>query len=81
MSDSDLVTITLNEMTDEYWMFITGLSTRDKAPTFEELTGIQLQEEEWRKNLRPQSVDLALMAKKNPYKGRQPQGQKGGGGF
>ena len=64
VSNSDLVTITLNGMKDEYQMFIIGLAARDKAPTFEELTGILLQEEERRKNLKPQSDDLALMAKR-----------------
>jgi len=64
VSDSDLVTITLNGMTDEYQMFITGLAAREKAPTFEELTGILLQEEERRQNLKSQSNDLALMAKR-----------------
>jgi len=40
VSDSDLVMITLNGITDEYQMFITGLSAREKAPSFEELTRI-----------------------------------------
>ena len=47
VSDSDLVMIMLNGMTDEYQVFIPGLSAREKAPTFEQLSGILLQEEEW----------------------------------
>jgi hypothetical protein len=34
VSNIDLVTITLNGMLEEYQMFITGLATREKAPTF-----------------------------------------------
>lgn len=47
---TDLVTITLNGMIDDYQMFITWLTTREKAPTFEELIGILMQEEEKHKN-------------------------------
>ena len=75
VSDSDLVTITLNGMRDEFQMFITGLVTREKAPTFEDLTGILLQEEERRENLRPQSDDIALMAKRRSFRGKQQQKQ------
>ena len=64
VSDSDLVTITLNGMKDEYQMFITGLVAKDKAPAFEKLVGIFLQEEERWQNLRPQNDDLALVAKR-----------------
>jgi hypothetical protein len=46
ISSTDLVTITLNGMLEEYQMFITGLAAREKAPTFEELAGILMQEEE-----------------------------------
>jgi hypothetical protein len=46
VSSTDLVTITLNGMLEEYQMFITGLAAREKAPTFEELVGILMQEEE-----------------------------------
>lgn len=42
VSQSDLVTITLNGMKDEYQMFIIGLAAREKPPTFEELTVILL---------------------------------------
>lgn len=42
VSDSDLVTLTLNRMTDEYQMFITGLLVRKKAPSFDDLTEILL---------------------------------------
>ena len=64
VSNSDLVTLTLNRMTDEYQMFISGMSAREKAPSFDELTAILLQEEERRQNLKTQNNDLALMAKR-----------------
>jgi len=70
VSNIDLVTITLNDMTKVYQMFIIGLATREKSPTFEELTGILTQEEERHKNLKPQNADLALMAKKKFLKGK-----------
>jgi hypothetical protein len=53
VSNTDLVTITLNGMLEDYHMFITGLAAREKPPTFEELTGILLQEEERHGNLKP----------------------------
>lgn len=81
VSNFDLVTITLNGMTNEEHMFIIGLSAREKAHAFEELTRILILEEEWRQNLILQSVGLYLMVKQKPYKGKQPQGQKGSGGF
>jgi len=71
ISSIDMVTVTLNDMLDEYQMFVTGLEAREKAPTFDELTCILLQEEECRKNLnrRSHSLYLALVAKgKQPYK-------------
>jgi hypothetical protein len=40
ISNTDLVTITLKGMLEYYQMFITGLTAREKPPTFEELTGI-----------------------------------------
>ena len=43
VSDSDLITITMNKMTGEFQMFITRLVVREKAPTFEDLAGILLQ--------------------------------------
>ena len=77
--DTDLVTITMNGVTDDYQMFITGINVREKIPKFEELTRILMQEEEIRLNLKPQSAYLALMAKKNFYKGKgNPQQQNGG---
>eukprot|EP00253_Pinus_taeda_P010156 PITA_10156 len=81
VSDSDLVSITLSGMRDEFQMFITRLAAREKAPTFEDLTGFLLQEEERRQNLNPQSDDLVLMAKRRSFRGKQPQQQsqqKGG---
>jgi hypothetical protein len=53
VSNTDLVTITLNGMLEDYHMFITGLVAREKPPTFEELTRILLQEEERPANLKP----------------------------
>jgi hypothetical protein len=53
VSNTDLVTITLNGMLEYYHMFITCLPAREKPPMFEELTGILLQEEERHKNLKP----------------------------
>eukprot|EP00253_Pinus_taeda_P014112 PITA_14112 len=61
--NGDLVTITMNGMTNDYQMFITGLNAREKPPGFEELTGILLQEEERRLSLKPQNSNLALMTK------------------
>ena len=46
VSNIDLVTISLNGILEDCQMFITGLAAREKAPTFEELIGIFLQEEE-----------------------------------
>ena len=57
-------------------MFITGLAARDKAPEFEELIGIFLQEEERQQNLRPQNDNLALVAKRRQFRGKQPQQQR-----
>ena len=44
VSNTDLVIISLNGMLEDYQMFITGLAAREKAPNFEELIGILLQE-------------------------------------
>ena len=71
VSNIDLVTISLNGILEDYQMFIIGLASREKAPTFEELTGILLQEEERRTNLKPQNSDLALWRKKRFPKGNQ----------
>jgi hypothetical protein len=70
VSSTDLVTITLNGMLEDYQMFITGLAAREKPPTFEELTGILLQEEERRSNLKPHNSDLALWSNKRSSRGR-----------
>lgn len=68
--DTYLVMITMNGMTNEYQMFITGLNAREKVLVFEELIGILMQEEERRLTHKPQSWDLALMVKKNPLRGK-----------
>jgi len=59
-SSTNLVTITLNGMLEDYHMFITSLVAREKAPTFEELTSISLQEEERCINLKPRNSNIAL---------------------
>jgi len=53
VADTDLVTITMNGVTDDYQMFITGINAREKIPKFEELTRILMQEEERRLTLKP----------------------------
>lgn len=65
ISRTNLVIVTLNGMLDEYQFFITGLSTREKDHTFDELGGILMQEEEKRRSLKHKShnLDLTLMAK------------------
>jgi hypothetical protein len=78
ISNTDLVTITLNGMLEDYHMFITGLATREKPPTFEELTGILLQEEERRGNLKLPSKDFALWSNNRSARGRL--GVRGRGG-
>jgi len=55
VSNTDLITISLNGMLEDYQIFITGLATREKYPTFEELTCILLQEEERCMNLKPKN--------------------------
>jgi hypothetical protein len=85
VSNIDLVTISLNGMLEDYQMFITSLAVREKAPTFEELTGILLQEEErctnLKPNLKPQNSDLALWTKKRFSKGKPREGGRGGRSF
>ena len=49
--DTDLVTITMNGVIDDYQMFITGINAREKISHFEEMTGILMQEEERRLTL------------------------------
>lgn len=57
-------------------MFIIGLNAREKAPKFEELAGILMQEEERWVTLKPQSSDLSLMEKKKPFRGKENAGHK-----
>jgi hypothetical protein len=78
VSNIDLVTITLNGMLEDYHMFIIGLAAREKPPTFEELAGILLQEEERRGNLKPPSKYLALWSNNISARGRSGvRGRKG----
>jgi len=58
---NDLVTITLNEILDECQIFTICLATREKDPTFDELVGIPMLENERRRNLKSQSFDLAFV--------------------
>ena len=74
VSNTDLVTISLNGMLEDYQMFITGLATREKTRTFEELEGILLQEEERRMNLKSQNSDLTLWTKNIFHKGKPREG-------
>lgn len=65
----------------DYQIFVSSLAAREKPPTFDELTGILLQEEERMKsfNLGSSSSDLALVAKgKYPYRGKPWDKNKGG---
>ena len=79
VSDTDLVMITMNGMSDNYQMFITGLNAREKPPKFQELSGILMQEEERWMTMKPQSLDLALMVKKKPFRGKENVAHKSGG--
>jgi hypothetical protein len=68
-------------MLHEYQVFITNLVVREKAPLFDDLTGIFMQEEEKRKTLNNkfQNSYQYLMAKgKKPYKGKPWVKNKGG---
>lgn len=79
VADTDLETITMSSVFDDYQMFIIEINTREKIPKFKDLTGILMQDEERRLILKPQSVDLVLMAKKNFFKGKGNPQQKNGG--
>ena len=52
-------------MLSKYQVFITSLAARKKVPSFDDLTGILMKEEERRENVenRQHSTDLALMDK------------------
>ena len=65
VSNTDLVTIILNGLVQDYQIFVSSLAAREKPPSFDELTRILLQEEERMKNfnLGSSSSDLALVAK------------------
>lgn len=83
VSNNDLVTITLNGLVRDCQKKNSCLSTREKPPTFDELTGFILQEEERMKNFNLGSNNsyLALVAKcKQPYKGK-PWDKSIGGKF
>jgi len=78
VSNTDFVTITLNGMLEDYHMFITCLTTREKPPTFEELIGILVQEEERCGNLKPSSKYLALWSNNRSARGRSRVRGRGG---
>jgi len=46
VSNTNLVTITLNSLVQEYQVFVSSISAREKPPIFDELIGILLQEKE-----------------------------------
>lgn len=64
-------------MLEEYQTLIIGFVAREKAPTFNELVGMLMLEEERRRNLRPENLGLALRvkgkqsSKRNPWEGRK----------
>lgn len=53
VEDTELVTIPMNGVTNDYQMFITGINAGEKILKFEEPTGILMQEEERRSTLKP----------------------------
>jgi hypothetical protein len=65
VSNSDMVTITLKGLMRDYHVFISSLGGRVQPPTFSELTGILLQEEERVKvfEMDSHTSELALVAK------------------
>ena len=72
ISNTDMVTITLKGLIRDYYVFISSLGGRATPPTFNELIGILLQEEERMKvfEMDSQSSEVALMEKgKHPYRG------------
>jgi hypothetical protein len=77
---SDLVTVALKGLVQDYKVFISALSARQTPPTFDELVGILLQEEERMKNydLDSSGLDLALIARgKRSYRGKPWERNKG----
>ena len=65
VSKTDMVTITLKGLIRDYHVLISNLGGGAVPPTFNELTGILLQEEERMKvfEMDSQSSEVALMAK------------------
>jgi hypothetical protein len=55
-------------MLDEYQMFITGLATREKIPTFEELIGILMKEGKRRNNLNRRSTKREITLQRKTMK-------------
>lgn len=53
VEDTDLITNTMNGVTNDYQIFITRINAREKIPKFEEMTRILMQEEERRLTLKP----------------------------
>ena len=75
VSSTDLVTITLKGLFPYYKFFISSLATRKDPPTFAELSGIFLQEEERMKHYDhdSQSLEMVLIARKrhSAHRGNQ----------
>lgn len=81
MSSTNLVTITLNDLVQDYKTFVSSLLARDKPTTFDELIGTLLQVRKRMKNLNSgsSSSNMQLVAKaKKSYKGKPWNKKKGG---
>ena len=73
VSSSDLVTVALKGLVQDYKVFISALSARQTPPTFDELAGILLQVKERMNNfdLDSSGSDLVLIARgKRSYQGK-----------
>ena len=80
VSSTDLVSITLKGMLPDYKIFISALAARQTLPTFAELSGILIQEEERMKMYDPESqtIDHELMARgRYPHRGNRWNTHKG----
>ena len=72
VSSTDLVSITLKDLFPYYKVFISSLARRQTPPTFTELGGILIQEEERMKiyEQESQTTDQALMGRgRCPHRG------------
>ena len=81
VSDTDMVTIALKGLIKDYQYFVSSLGGRAKPPTFVELTGILLQEEERMKVFEMDSCtsEMALVTRgKQSYRGKPWDKNKAG---